>query len=174
MLDLLLEPAKIFVEKGIEAFRKSQEHKNLRVAIQDRIRREVRFNITLLEEYLTKKTDGTAKHDEDVRASLLKSLRTCAFDDVDSGMLPLKLFFEQGLGDAIWPKGGFKPEDRDQFLKWVSKDKTQYDLLERIYHRLRIAKTFASCGKPQGNMEYIRFMLIAFEKSIAASTSELR
>lgn len=169
MLDLLLKPAKAFVETGIEAFRKSKEHKNLLIAVQDRIRREVRFNITLLNEFLTVKADGTAKHDHTVREALIRSLRSDGFDQIDSGMVPLKLFFEDELTGAIWPKAGFKPADLKLFMTWVGKDKSQYDLLERIYHRIRLTKTFAECGKVQGSMEYLRFMLIAFEISIANS-----
>lgn len=166
MLDLLLEPAKMFVEKGIDAYRKTKEHRNLRIAVQDRLRREVRFNVALLNEFSTEK-NGAAKHEEAVRKGLIKSLRTNAFDDADCGIVPLALFFEDELKDDIWPSLAFPAKDK--YGKWLGAVNTQYDLLERIYHRIRIAKTFAECGKVQGDMDYIRYMLIAFEKSIAAS-----
>lgn len=167
MLDLLLEPAKIFVEKGLDFYKKTQEHKNLRVAVQDRIRREVRFNIALLTEFITEK-NGVAKHEETIRGGLIKSLRTSAFDDADSGILPLPLFFEDELANEIWPSKGFDI-NKEKYKEWLKAVKTQYDLLERVYHRIRIAKTFAECGKIHGDLDYVRFMLIAFEKSIAAS-----
>jgi len=104
MFDLLLEPAKLFVEKGLDAYRKTQEHKNLRIAIQDRIRREVRFNVALLSEHINETKDGQAKHENKIRAGLIKSLRTTAFDDADSGVVPLTLFFEDKIDDDVFQK----------------------------------------------------------------------
>lgn len=167
MFDVLLEPAKIFVEKGLDAYRKTQEHKNLRIAMQDRIRREVRFNVALLNEYINQKKDGEAKHEKEIREGLIKSLRTTAFDDADAGVVPLTLFFEDKIGDDVWPQKGF--DSKDKYKGYLKSVQTQYDLLERIYYRIRIAKTFADCGKIYGDMDYVRFMLVAFEKAIAAS-----
>ncbi len=98
MLDMLLEPTKTFVKGGIDAFRKSNEHNNLLIAVQDRILREVRFNSALLQEL--KKVDkntNTPKYDDVIRLALVKSWRTEAFDEVNSGVLPLTLFFETTL-----------------------------------------------------------------------------
>jgi len=164
MLDLLLEPTRVFVKGGIDVFRKSKEHQNLLIAVQDRIRREIRFNSALLQE-LGKydRSKNAFKHDNDLRLALVRSLRTEAFEEVNKGVLPLKLFFESQLSEDIWPK---KWQDRDKYLGWLKNVITQYDLLERIYHRIGLAKTFAECGQIQGNMDYIYFMLIGFEKSI--------
>lgn len=167
MLDLLIEPAKIFFEKGIDAYRKTQEHKNLRVAVQDRIRREVRFNVALLNEFVTEK-NGTAKHEDAIRGGLIKSLRTMAFDDADSGIVPMTLFFDEELMTDVWPVRGFEAA-QEKYKGWVKSLETQYDLLERTYHRIRIARTFAECGKVHGDIDYIRFLLIACEKSLVAS-----
>lgn len=167
MLEFILEPAKIFFEKGIDAYRKTQEHKNLRIAIQDRIRREVRFNIALLTEFSTEK-NGTSKHEDVIRQGLIRSLRTSAFDDADSGIVPLTLFFDEELKSDIWPVKAFD-NAQGKYMGWVRALETQYDLLERTYYRIRIARTFAECGKVHGDIDYIRFLLMAFEKSLAAS-----
>jgi len=62
------------------------------------------------------------------------------------------------------------PESLSNLLLEVEDTLTEYDLLERIYHRIGLAKTFAECGQIQGNMDYIYFMLIGFEKSIIGTT----
>ncbi|MDM8557450.1 hypothetical protein [Candidatus Parabeggiatoa sp. HSG14] len=169
MLDLLLEPTKMFVKGGIDVFRRSKEHKNLLIVVQDRVRREVRFNSALLQEFnKCDKNKNTFKHDEQLRVALVKSLQTEAFDEVNKGVLPLALFFEtELLKDEIWPKSATNWPEKEKYLGWLKNVNTQYDLLERVYHRIKLTKTFAECGKIQGNINYVYFMLIGFEKSIA-------
>jgi hypothetical protein len=165
MFDMLMEPTKKFVMGGIDAFRKSKEHQNLMIAVQDRIRREVRFNSAILQEFKKHdKNTNAPKYDKELRSALLKSLRTEAFDDMNQGMLPLALFFEGEIDkDVIFPNWA----KQERYLDWLRNVVTQYDLLERIYHRIRLVKTFAECGEIQGEMDYIHFMLIGLEKSIA-------
>lgn len=138
MIDLLLEPAKLFIEKGLDAYRKTKEHENLRLTIQDRIRREIRYNQALLTEIVSQ-SNKDHKHDEQIRLGLIRALRTDAFDDADSGIVPLSLFFEQALFDSIWPTKGFEVK-KAKYLDWLAKVQTQYALLERAYHRIRIAR----------------------------------
>lgn len=167
MLDLLLEPAKLFIEKGLDAYRKTKEHQNLRLAIQDRIRREIRYNQALLTEIVSQ-PNNEHKHEEQIRLGLIRALRTDAFDDADSGIVPLGLFFEQTLPDSIWPTKGFEAK-KAKYLEWLTRVQTQYALLERAYHRIRIARAFAECGKIHGELSYIRFMLIGLEQSMTES-----
>lgn len=164
MIELLIEPAKTFVSGGIEAFRKSKEHQNLIVAVQDRIRREIRFNLAIFDEI-----SEPEKHAEDLKLGLLRSVIISGFDDIDAGLLPLNLFFEEEIQPEIWPRSGFTGQEYLRFRGWLKGVRSQYDLLERVYHRMRIIRTFAECGKVYGSPVYIRFMLIAFEKSIAGS-----
>ena len=165
MLDLLLEPTTVFVRNGIKAFRASKEHQNLSIAVQDRIRREVRFNAALLQEIMKFSENGNSvKKDEHICLTLIKALQTEAFDEINKGVLPLSLFFENQLAkEEIFPNWF----EKNKFFDWMKKIYTQYDLLERVYHRIKLAKTFAEAGRLQGNMKYIQFMLIGFEKSIA-------
>ncbi|RZI41990.1 hypothetical protein EGT07_15410 [Herbaspirillum sp. HC18] len=168
MWELLVEPAKIFIKAGIDAFRKSDEIKNLTIAIQDRVRREARFNAAVLDE-LGKEEGGQPKNPEDVRVALVKSLKTVAFDDIDNGAIPISLFFSTKLDRDKWPNW----KNKDQYLKYTASDVTQIDLLERVYHRINLAKTFAECGKLQGNLDYIRFMLAALDVSIKSTQIDL-
>lgn len=164
MWDLLVEPAKTFIKGGLDAFRKSDEIKNLTIAIQDRVRREARFNAAVLDE-IGKEENGQPKNSEDVRVALVGSLKTSAFDDVNNGPIPISLFFSLKLDRDKWPNW----KNKEQYLKYTASDVTQMDLLERIYHRISLAKTFAGCGKLQGNLDYIRFMLAALDVSIKST-----
>jgi hypothetical protein len=164
MWDLLVEPAKTFIKGGLDAFRKSDEFKNLTIAIQDRVRREARFNAAVLEE-LNKEENGQPKHPENVRVALVKSLRTEAFDDINNGAIPISLFFSLKLDRNKWPHW----KSKEKYLKYTASDVAQVNLLERIYHRINLAKTFAGCGKLQGNYDYIQFMLAALDASIKST-----
>lgn len=162
MWDILIEPAKTFIKGGLDAFRKSDEIKNLTLAIQDRIRREVRFNAAILDEINKGDNDGQPKNPDNVRLALVGSLKTNAFDDINNGLIPIALFFALELDKDKWPKW----KNKDQYLGYTKSDKAQVDLLERIYHRISLAKTFAGCEKLQGNLDYIRFMLAALDVSL--------
>ncbi|MCK5877324.1 MAG: hypothetical protein KAG43_06800 [Candidatus Marithrix sp.] len=161
MLDLLLEPTALFVKGGIKAFRKSKEHHNLLIAVQDRIRREVKFNSALLQEFM-KFASGSSK-DDYLCITLLKALETEAFDDINRGVLPLSIFFEKKSLKSDFPNW----QETEQYFKWMKSIETQYDLLERVYHRIKLAQTFAKAERLQGNMRYIQYMLIGLQKSIA-------
>jgi hypothetical protein len=164
MWDLLVEPAKTLIKGGIDAFRKSEEMKNLTIAVQDRVRREARFNATVLDE-LSKEDNGQAKHADDVKVALVKSLRTSAFDDINNGAIPISLFFAAKLEKEKWPHW----KNKEQYLEYTRSDETQFHLLERVYHRIHLAKTFAACGKLQGNMDYIRFMIAALDSAVKST-----
>ncbi|MBE9561574.1 MAG: hypothetical protein IMF12_01745 [Proteobacteria bacterium] len=168
MLDLLLEPTAIFIKSGISAFRKSKEHHNLLIAVQDRIRREVKFNAAILQEFMKYSNDSSK--DEYLCLTLLKGLQTEAFDEINKGILPLSIFFEKKSLKSDFPN--WQKKDTEQYFKWMDSIETQYDLLERVYHRIKLAQTFAKGNRLQGNMRYIQFMLIGFQKSI--SNTELQ
>jgi len=163
MLDLLLEPTAMFVKSGLKAFRQSKEHHNLLIAVQDRIRREVKFNTAILQEFM-KYSGNNDPAEENLCLALLKSLQTEAFDEINKGVLPLSIFFEQKSLESDFPN--WPKKETTQYFKWMENIITQYDLLERIYHRIKLTKTFAECNRLQGNMKYIQFMLIGLQKSM--------
>ncbi|MDM8565028.1 hypothetical protein QUF74_05190 [Candidatus Halobeggiatoa sp. HSG11] len=163
MLDLLLEPTALFVKGGIDAFRTSKEHHNLLIAVQDRIRREVKFNTAILQEFMKYSNDSSK--DEYLCLTLLKALQTEAFDEINRGVLPLSIFFEKKSLKSDFPN--WQKKETEQFFKWMENIESQYDLLERVYHRIKLAQTFAEGNRLQGNMRYIQFMLIGLQKSIA-------
>lgn len=160
MLDMLVGPAKEFLKLGIEKYRKNKEFKNLKIAVQDRVRREVNFNLELLADY----SEAKDEKDTDAAKVLLQALRTEAFDQLDAGVLPLILFFEEKLEQAIWSE----PENK-KFMQRVDKVKTQCDLVQRVYHRIRVSQTLAACGKERMDDKYMRFLLRALLESIKST-----
>lgn len=174
MWELLIEPAKKFIEGGIDAFVKSKDYQNLSLAVQDRLRREVRLNNSLLEAIEEVEPNTTTpRHADSVKIELLRSVQTNAFDDTTGGGLPLSIFFSSDISPDWFPKNTKEWPKRDQYLKNIRTIKKQHELVERIYHRLKIARTFALAGKLNGDLHYLRFLLIGAERSIAeANVSE--
>lgn len=156
MWEILVDPAKTVIATGLEAFMRSAERKNLQRAVRDRILREVRFNKALLSDII-----DSPKMSADHENALISSLRTLAFDDLDSGILPLSIFFEGILSPELWPATFRKAKTYRANLSMV----TSLDaLLERIYHRIRIVKAMSGGDESGCDLAYIVYMLIAFEQ----------
>lgn len=161
MLDLLFEPAKMLIEGGVEKLRRSAELKNLKIAIQDRLLRELAFNLAILDEAIKEsRKDGDGS--EAACVALVSALRTSAFDAINDGPIPASLLISDGIEKAEWPK--YKGTDQyNIYLQGVS---DLVGLVDRAYHRIHIAKTFASCGKFNVDLSYIRFMICCLIKEI--------
>lgn len=167
MLDLLFEPARMFIEGGIEKFRHSRELKNLTIAVHDRLRREIQFNLAILDEAFKEDDAGPVNGDETVSA-LVQSLKTAAFDSINDGPIPVGLLIAGEIDRNDWPKSK-KRDTYDEYLKNIH---TVVELLDRAYYRLHIAKTLAACHKLTFDPGYIRFMLVYLHKVLKSAEKE--
>lgn len=173
MLELFIEPAKSLLRMGIDTFKKSEDMKTLTIVVQDRIQREVKFNLEVVQQIVKKDKNGDLANPEDVRLALVKSLRTRAFDELNNETIPVALFFSCHLDKEKWPRNPKTWGDVERYLKHTASDQTQADLLERLYHRMYLAKTYAECGKLQGDMDYMRFLLMALLTSLKSVQTEV-
>ena len=155
MFDLLIEPTKLLLQTGIESFKKSNELKNLKFAIQDRIQREIKFNEAIC--------DTIAKENDDIiKIALIKSFKTSAFDSVNEGSVPLFL-----LIDGVFDKTVYSSNPKlKKYIYYLESANSIIDLLDRAYYRLHVAKTLADCGKINSDFGYIKFMLSCLAKDI--------
>ncbi|ALB62188.1 hypothetical protein BN137_853 [Cronobacter condimenti 1330] len=156
MFELLLEPAKLFINAGMDSFKKSKELANLKIAVRQRITREIKLNAAVLDEIIKNYYDKEGAVAE--KNALIMALRTRAFDDLNDGAIPVSLLIS---GDVEhWPAAATKDE-KDRYLKYLSSIKTPIDLLDRAYYRIHIARILASSGKCDSDLKYIRYMLTA-------------
>ncbi len=165
MIDLLLEPAKILLSKGVEKFLKSEEQKNLSLAITDALKREMRFNIAILKEVAKLESD-----EDDTRSALMASLKTQVFDSANTNPIPLSLLITQPLDKTQihWSDEG----NCERFIKYIEKDTTLLELIERAYYRIYIGKTLAKCGKHNIDHDYIQYMLALANNNILSINTE--
>jgi len=162
MLELLLGPANLFLKRGIESFSKSKDFKNLKAAMHDRVRRECKYNRAILDE-LKKDDDEDQTLPQEAKIALINSIKTEAFDDINSGVIPLCVFFPDEIDKGKWPAWGNKTE---KYMVYTSSIKSQSDIVERLYHRIAIAKTFAKCSMLRGDMDYLRFLIAILENTL--------
>lgn len=161
MLDILIEPAKILIEKGVDFYEKTKEHQNITLMVQDKILRELRFNAEVIS-ILIKEENISEK---EIQISLRRTLKTEAFDALEGGSFPLKILFNRKLDDDDW----MYISDKEQWSKYKQRIKgieTQSQLLERTYHRLKIQKILSENKIVHGDIGYIRYLMLSLKKSI--------
>ena len=166
MFELLLAPAKKLLEVGIDTFKKSEDLKTLTVVVQDKVLRETRFNLEIFEQILRKGKDGNYSNPDKIRLALIKAVRTNAFDELDSGNIPISFLFPRDAEKEKWPRNEERWGDVKKYLDWTGSIKTQSDLLERVYQRLMLLKTYAECGSIYGDLYYVRFLLMALRNTL--------
>jgi len=214
VIDLILSATQTLITKGVEFFQKSEETKRLRLCVQDRLRRELRFNREILDE-LARMEEGKNRWDGRERRRLVKALNTAAIDAVDGGMIPSGLLVEGDLtpqsceildelarmkeGKNRWDgrerrrlvkalnttafdavDGGMIPsglllegdlQPQSFFMSWkgseapaaytvrVREVRTQAQLVERTYHRIRLYKLYGNSPERETDVQYLCFLV---------------
>lgn len=156
MIELLIEPVKFFLSKGIDSFSKTAELKNLRLACVDRLKREIRFNQAILAEVL-----NTSLSNEE-KSALLVCLKTDAFDMINDSPIPVKLIISGNLNKSDWDNH----TNKDRYLQWMKNDSSIQDLLERVYFRIHVVKAIAPHSEKQRDYDYINYMLRCLMKEL--------
>ncbi len=165
MFDLLFGPAKMLIEKGMDHFKKSEELKNLTFVIKDKILRETRFNLEIVQQLLRR----VEAKEKGAQLALIKAIRTSAFDELDRGNIPISFLFPSGVDKGNWPKWCDKRVYEERYKKYTKSIDSQADLLERTYHRLYLLKTYAECGEVRGDIDYVCFLLQILRDSLKES-----
>lgn len=174
MLDLLLEPVKMFIENGIEGFTKSKEFRNLQISYLERLVRELQYNRSLI--YKIEKINKDEKKTEEIKShstiELVKLFKTRTFDDLENYPIPLFVMLkkksdnqkENTLHPEKWrnikhlmdkyPKVNFYI---DKLLE-TNTDSLE-KLLERTYYRLQITQALVNCKGEDLRFDYLAFLL---------------
>lgn len=156
----------MFIDKGIALIKDNHEFNRLKDAINARIARELRFNSELLETIIRYKK----LKNEKLISTLTGSLQTTAFDSINDSSIPLTLFSgESEIKPKDWSSIREKfPYPSSNFVKWSVTINNPTDLIERIYHRIKIIKLFASIdiSKNQQSIKYVLFLISAYRQGI--------
>jgi hypothetical protein len=158
-----------FIGKGVEYLKGSIEFKRSKDAINERIARELRFNDELLKAILKHKKGEKPE----LISHLTESLQTKAFDAISDSSIPLTLFFaESDIRQEDWKSIQEKfPYPSAIYFKWASTIGDSTELIERIYHRMKIIKLFSALdiSKNQQSIKYVLFLIRAYQLGIGKS-----
>jgi hypothetical protein len=137
--------------EGIDAAKTSFETRNLRRLMRDRLLREARLNDELMQyEQLS----------ESERVSLMT---TEALDFIMSQPLPLDIFFDVNMEPDLKV---FREAKNDKHTAWASTIKSERDLVERWWHRVRLAQVRQTVGMSPGDFDYLRLLCRALHSTL--------
>lgn len=139
------------IDGGVEAIKKSAEAKHLRRIVRERLMRELRFNDELL------------KYDKFKEGERVAAIETEALDFIMSQPMPLGVFFD--LAEPLDLKVFIKAQN-DKHTSWGMTINSEGELVERWWHRVRLAQLKQKAGLSPGDLEYLRLLCRALHASL--------
>lgn len=156
MLELFSGVFSNLISKGLETWSEAKETELLRAAIRSRLHREVKLNLEIWK-LVRKEAENV------VLADLVSS---DAFSEICSLNLPLDAL----LGRDPLPLEVFQLLQQYQntsanqnYINWAKEIQTEIDLIERIWHRLRVLKVRKELNGSMGDTGYLFHLHAALE-----------
>lgn len=158
-MDLLSGIVSTIASLGAEQWRRSSEVGFLRDALRERLHREVRLNLELYE--ILSEEEQLPRFDELMSAD--------AFLEVCSLNLPLSRILGSDplpteVRDLLLQKGAATPNGN--FVNWSQNIQCEIELIERVWHRMRVLRIRGRIDGSLGNLEYLRHLLRALDASL--------
>lgn len=140
------ELVKALVGKGVSKIEDDKQVSTLRMLLRERVRREARLNREILED---------AKLDLKVR---IQKLETAALEYVCSQAIPLAVLFNGELNEAKMAVfAGDSEKHKMHFLML----QTEADLVERLFHRIKLAQLRVNENVSPGDISYLKKLNMA-------------
>ena len=142
-----------------ERWARSTEVRFLRDALRERLHREVRLNLELYE--ILSDEGQLPRFDELMYAD--------AFREVSLLNLPLSRILGSDplpteVRDLLLQKAAVTPHGN--FVNWSQNIHSEIDLIERVWHRMRVLRIRARIDGSLGNLEYLHHLLRALDGSL--------
>jgi len=141
---------------GFNEWKENKRFQDLTAIARESLLRELKFNIELIDE-IKKETTGN-----EIIPLVVQRLSTETFDRLVSADIPLGRMFDKKIETDFW--GDFKLDQRDS--NNVDGIKTNSDLLDRAYHRMKIFIIRVELGIDRTRLDYLRLLLHAAEVSL--------
>ncbi|MBP7096691.1 MAG: hypothetical protein KBC36_11460 [Spirochaetia bacterium] len=153
MADLFAEPVRIFLEKGLEALERSSKFGDLKRSVAERVRREAAFDREVLQALVAAGKDR-------VRAGALSAtLEDAEFRAACGSPIPLARLLPRKLDRDAWP-ARFRS---GRFAARTAADRTEADLAERAFRRIKLMRTPALADGANFDYAYARDLMAALE-----------
>jgi hypothetical protein len=148
--------AEELVGVSVGKWAETNNFKVLKKITHGRLIREVRLNKEILNDSWGTKAPQTSV--------FMNSLSSHAFDLIIESGMPLETIFEKKLQDKV--KAFFKKNKKIE--TWTSGLTTEATLIERAYHRLKVAKIKVSLDLDPGDLNYLRYLFVAIDMSLTS------
>jgi hypothetical protein len=152
------------VKKGVESLKHDRDFVNSRSAIRDAVLRELKFNKALINEYM-RQLSSVANNSEQFATKtkeygtfakeLANELDFSAFSKLEDSFMPIELYFSGSVDlTTRWA------EDKAH-KSWAASIKSETELIERIYHRLKILRARWRSHQPTAynSITYIEWLI---------------
>ena len=145
------EIVKALVGKGASAIEDNEQVTTLRMLLRERLRREVRFNNELLSD-----------NQLDLSIRIYK-LEIDALEYVCTQALPLETLFNGELDDN---RVRFFAGDNGSHRMHMAMLSTEAQLIERLLHRIKLAKLRVEEGVRPGDVSYLKKLMRALQSTL--------
>jgi hypothetical protein len=159
VLDFLSLIPKDLISKGYEAYKDRKEFNHLKIAIKEQLRRELRLNIEIIDEFLPKESQKKIIKIEDY-SKQHSALRTSRFAAIANDVIPLSELLSEKINKDNYSKA------RAEYIKKCAGDTHLHHLVERTYFRLEIAKVYSEGSASSINVGYLKFLVLTSIKSL--------
>lgn len=155
MIEYFSEIAKLVAVNGIDYVVNGRKFKSQCRAFEEKIKRELKFNLEVLDEII-KINETDCEQKKEKISALLPLLKTKTFDEIDAGIIPIKEYFPKKI--EISPDNEYR-----HYLKYA---KTLSDLIEKVYARIQITSFQFIHGTVSSNFEYVKKLILLSLKEL--------
>jgi len=160
MIEIISTLAKTILERGYESLSEHKGFKRLVRAIKEQIRRELRLNVEIIDESFSAAEVSGKSIEPNKSNTAFGLIRTSTFDSISTGDLPLSILLSEEIDVKIYPK------TNAQYIRRCAKDKKLFELVERTYFKLEVAKAYSQIPNSKIDIGYIKFLMISSIKAL--------
>lgn len=160
MIEIISAFAKTILERGYDSLLEHKGFKRLVGAIKEQIRRELRLNVEIIDESFSAAEVSGKSIEPNKNNTAFGLIKTSTFDSISKGAIPLSVLLSEEIDVKVYPK------TNAQYIKYCAKDKKIFELIERTYFRLEVAKAYSQIPNSKIDIGYVKFLMISSIKAL--------
>jgi len=144
-----------YVNFGLELYKNYKKDISLKKALNDNLIREINYNILIFGEM--------EKVEKDKLKKLINLLETNYYDYLVNSFVNVR----ELVKDRKISIDESKIKNKN-FLKWIGKDPSFIDILEKVYLRIKVLKSLAKVdiARRKDSYQYVKLLLLVLKKEL--------
>jgi len=144
------------IKFGLELYDKYKKDNSLKKALYDNLKRELYFNIEIIDE-------ANKKKDKEF-IQIISLLKTEYYEYLKLSLVDINMIHNATKVDFEQIIDNEKLKDK-RFKNWISKIKNDVELIEKVYLKITILKELSSVNikKREVSYRYLKFLLIVLK-----------